>query len=65
MPKSALDWVAAVLVIVGTVNLGLVHSVNFDLVGLVLGAGNLARILYILVGLSGLYMIYVLATKNQ
>jgi hypothetical protein len=56
--KSALDWVAVVLVIIGAVNWGLVGLFGLDLVETVLGSIPIvAKIVYILVGVSGLYMI--------
>ena len=57
MARNALDWVALVLVIVGSINWGLA-ALGFNVVELVLGSGLLANIVYYLVGLSGLYMIY-------
>ena len=53
---KALDVLALVLLIVGGLNWGLVGAANFDLVATLFGAGSvLARIVYILVGLSALY----------
>ena len=64
MEKNALDWIALVLVIIGAVNWGLVGVGEWNLVSLILGGiPMLAQIVYILVGLAGLYMIYF-ATKN-
>lgn len=63
MTKSVLDWIALVLVIIGGLNWGLVGLFNFDLVNAILGAGLGADIVYVLVGLSALYMIY-LASKE-
>jgi len=55
---KVLNWLAIVLVIVGAVNWGLVGLANLDLVALLLGAGSfLAKIVYILVGLAGLWTI--------
>lgn len=62
--KNALDWIALVLVIVGGLNWGLVGLFNFDLVAAILGTiPILQKIVYILVGLSALYMIYYAAKK--
>jgi len=61
MEKNALDWIAIVLVVIGAVNWGLVGLFNWDLVQMVLGTiPILAKIVYVLVGLSGLYLIYFL-----
>lgn len=58
--------IALVLVVIGAVNWGLVSLFKFDLVAAILaGGGNfgnisgLSRIVYGLVGLSGLYVIAV------
>lgn len=53
------DTLAFILVIVGALNWGLVGLFHFDLVATLFGAGSLlSRIVYIVVGLSGLWMIY-------
>jgi len=63
MDKNLLDWIALVLVIIGGLNWGL-YAFGFNLVDLILGSiPILAQIVYILVGLSALYMIYY-ATKK-
>jgi uncharacterized membrane protein YuzA (DUF378 family) len=51
--------VTLVLVIVGAVNWGLVGFFQFDLVAALFGGPQaaLARIVYVLVGLSGLYQL--------
>ena len=55
---SGLDWVALILLIVGGINWGLIGLLKFDLVKAVFGAWPaLIRIIYILVGLSGLYVL--------
>lgn len=60
---SALDWVTLVLVIVGALNWGLVGLFKFNLVKAIFGDGTApSRIIYSLVGLSGIYLIY-LATQ--
>jgi hypothetical protein len=64
MKKSILDWVALVLVIIGAVNWGLVGAANINLVTLILGTiPILVQIVYILVGLAGLYTIYLITKK--
>ncbi|MEM4246995.1 MAG: DUF378 domain-containing protein [Candidatus Woesearchaeota archaeon] len=61
--KSAIEWIALVLVIVGAINWGLVGLFGFDLVAKIFGAGVVAKIVYDLVGLAGLYMIYLVSKK--
>ncbi|MDQ2766109.1 MAG: DUF378 domain-containing protein [Gemmatimonadota bacterium] len=51
-----LDVVAAVLLVVGGLNWGLVGVANFDLVATIFGAMSpLSRIVYVLVGLAAFY----------
>lgn len=51
-----LDVVAAVLLVVGGLNWGLVGAARFDLVATLLGEMSaLSRIVYMLVGLAALY----------
>lgn len=59
MAKNWLDWVAIVLVIIGAINWGLVGLFQLDLVNAIFGSvAWLATVVYVLVGLAGLYMIY-------
>jgi uncharacterized membrane protein YuzA (DUF378 family) len=53
-----LHWIALVLVIVGALNWGLVGFFQFDLVAALFGgsASLLSRIVYTLVGLSGIVL---------
>jgi uncharacterized protein len=54
--RNPVDWIAGALVIIGALNWGLVGLARFDLVAALLGAGSPAsRIVYLLVGLAGLY----------
>lgn len=53
-----LNLITLVLLIVGGLNWGLVGLFNFDLVAALFGAGSLlARIVYILVGVSALWQL--------
>ena len=53
---KTLDILAAVLLVVGGLNWGLVGFINLDLVAAIFGSGAiLAKLVYILVGLSALY----------
>jgi uncharacterized protein len=56
---KALNILTLILVIVGAVNWGLVGLFQFDLVAALFGGQSavLARLVYILVGLAGLYQI--------
>lgn len=58
MKYNALDWIALILVIVGAANWGLVGIFDFDLVATIFGDMSvISRVVYILVGVSGLWMI--------
>lgn len=61
--KSAIDWIAMILVIIGAINWGLVGLFGFNLVESILGTGMLTNIVYDLVGLSGLWTIYLASKK--
>lgn len=63
MAKSVLDIIALVLVIIGALNWGLVAVGVGDVVALLLGVGVVANIVYGLVGLAGLYTIYLAVKK--
>ena len=56
---SALGWVAFILVVVGAINWGLVGAFGMNIVDAIFGMGTIiARVIYVLVGLSGLYLIF-------
>lgn len=58
-----LTMVAWILLIIGALNWGLVGATDIDLIAKIFGAGTLiSRLIYILIGLSGIYGIYVMAT---
>ncbi len=61
-----LDWTAITLVIVGALNWLLVGLFNFDLVAFLFGGVPLlASIIYVLIGLAGVYMIYLVARESS
>ncbi len=63
---TPLGTIALILVVIGALNWGLVGIVNFNVVDFLLGQGSpLARIIYALVGLSGLYLIFVSARQKK
>ena len=58
---KVVDKIALVLVIIGAINWGLIGIFNFDLVATIFGAMSIiSRIIYTLVGLSGLWAIKLL-----
>ena len=59
MEMKNLDILAAVLLVVGGLNWGLVGMADFDLVASIFGSGAwLSRIVYTLVGLSAVYQAF-------
>lgn len=56
---STLGWIARILVIVGALNWGLtIFDVN--LVSVIFGAGTVAKVVYALIGLSGIWELIAL-----
>lgn len=57
MNMKALDYTALTLVIIGAINWGLIGFFQFDLVATLFGGMDswISRIIYALVGLSGIY----------
>jgi uncharacterized membrane protein YuzA (DUF378 family) len=54
-----IDVLAAVLLVVGGLNWGLVGAADFDLVASTFGSASaLSRVVYLLVGLGGLYQVF-------
>lgn len=61
---KVIDTIALVLIIIGAINWGLVGIFNFNLVDAIFGAMSvISRIIYILVGISGLWAIKLLFAK--
>ena len=60
MRLTIIDWIAIVLVVIGALNWGLVGLFQFDLVQAIIGGVPIvANIIYILVGVAGLWLIYL------
>lgn len=63
---SALDWIAIILVVIGALNWALIGIFEWDLVAAIFGdMSTLSRIVYILVGLSGIYLIFAAAKYGK
>ena len=59
--KQLVGWVLAV----GALNWGLVGLMNLNVVETILGAGSmLTRVVYLMVGLAGVYKLYMMVTKS-
>lgn len=62
---TTVDWLAWLFVIVGAVNWGLVGLANMNLVTAILNSWpTLVQIVYILIGLSGLYLLWMVFSKK-
>ncbi len=55
---KTLNWITMLLVVIGGLNWGLIGLFDFDLVSAIFGA-SLSRVIFILVGVSALYMLIV------
>jgi hypothetical protein len=53
-----IDVVAAILLVIGGLNWGLVGSLNFDLVATIFGSSIFGSLVYLLVGISAVYQIF-------
>ena len=66
MKMKELDWVAYVLVTLGALNWGLIGAFRLDLVQTVLGTSpGIVQLVYILIGLSGLYSLYKMSSMKK
>ena len=66
MKMKELDWVAYVLVTLGALNWGLVGAFRLDLVQTILGTSpGIVQLVYILIGLSGLYSLYKMSSMKK
>jgi uncharacterized membrane protein YuzA (DUF378 family) len=59
MNKGKLYVIALVLVLIGALNWGLVGVLDFNLVEKMLGQSLITKIVYVLVGLSAVYVLSV------
>jgi uncharacterized membrane protein YuzA (DUF378 family) len=60
MDMNVLDWIAFVLVVIGSVNVGL-GALGFNVIGMIIGSISILHtIVNVLIGLSGLYLIYMI-----
>lgn len=61
-----IDKIALALVIIGAINWGLIGLFSFNLVDILFGAMSIiSRIVYILVGISGLWCIKILLSNDE
>lgn len=63
---KTLDIIALLLVIIGSVNWGLIGFFNFDLVAALFGTmSSITRVIYAIVGIAGLYAISFLGRDRE
>ena len=63
---NVIDKIALILVIIGAINWGLIGIFNFNLVDTIFGVASvISKIIYILVGISGLWSIKLLFGSNN
>jgi len=60
---NTLSWITRILVVIGAINWGLVGAFEWNLVSSIFGSGTFANIIYILVGLSGIWELVDLFKK--
>ncbi len=66
MKLNILSWVTLVLVVIGALNWALVGLFRFDLVAFLLGPLSiLSRIVYVAVGVAGVYMLIFISLKKE
>lgn len=66
MKMKEIDLVAYVLVTIGALNWGLVGAFRLDLVQTILSTSPaLVQLVYILIGLGGLYSLYKMTVKGK
>ncbi len=66
MKYNWLDLISLILIIIGALNWGLIGLFNFDLVAALFGTMSMiSRIVYSLVGISGLYALSFFMKFNE
>nr|WP_294679827.1 DUF378 domain-containing protein [uncultured Blautia sp.] len=66
MGNKCLQYCALTIAVIGAVNWGLIGFFNLNLVSLLFGSMSwISRIIYALVGLSGLYLLTFYALINE
>ena len=67
MRSRPLDWTALTLVIIGAINWGLIGLFRFDLIATIFGGmeSAISRVLYVIVGLAGLYCLSLYMKVND
>lgn len=62
MKKNTLDCILLTIIIIGAINWGLIGLFRFDLIAFLFGTMSwVTRVIYVLVGISGIYMLSLYA----
>lgn len=65
MKMGTIDWIAWILVVVGALNWGLIGVADVNLLTSLTGTtSGLTQVVYILVGLGGLYQLWYVIDKK-
>jgi uncharacterized protein len=59
--QQLVNTIAIILLLIGGISWGLVGAFGFEIISTVFGDSSLTRIIYVLIGLSALYRIYLWA----
>lgn len=63
---NTIDWIAIILIIIGGLNWGLIGIFSFDLLAAIFGdMSAVSRIIYTLVGLSGLWALAIVGKLGK
>ncbi len=63
---SIVKWLAVILIIVGALNWGLIGAFHINAVAMLFGeTTTITRVIYMLVGLAGLYKLFLIATTKK
>ena len=64
---GVMGWITMILTVIGALNWGLVGFFNWNLVGAILmgDMSTASRVVYAIVGLSALYVIYMLVKGDK
>ena len=63
---DGIDWIAITLTVIGAINWGLIGLFKWNLVDTLFGTYSMvSRIVYTLVGVSGLYLIYTASKMSD
>ena len=62
---KAINLITLILLVIGGLNWGLIGIAGINVVMTIFGSGTVSQIIYILVGLSAVYVAIMAATRKQ